>query len=166
MATADDFVAAGCAPAPIAAALARGAPAPEIDFQQRPHAGPYQLLARLGRGGMAELFLAQRRGPGGFRKLVAVKRILPHLADDALFADMFVNEGRIAAQLQHPNLCQVYELGADGSNVQRALPMHMGIAIRLPEPQRPSCTETSHRTTLWLRATELLKSSILASPRY
>ena len=73
--------------------------------------GRYELLLELGHGGMAELYLARARGTGGFAKLFAIKRILPHLADDKQFRDMFVNEGRIAALLAHPNACQVFELG-------------------------------------------------------
>src|SRR5688572_10910406 len=59
---------------------------------------------------MAELFLGRLRGAGGFAKLVAIKRILPHLAQDRQFTEMFLNEGRIAAQLAHPNVCQVFAL--------------------------------------------------------
>ena len=77
--------------------------------------GRYELLIELARGGMAELYLGRLHGVGGFAKLVAIKRILPHLAEDKLFAEMFLNEGRIAAQLAHANICQVHELGeADG----------------------------------------------------
>lgn len=70
----------------------------------------YELLLPLGRGGMAELFLGRLRGAGGFSKLVAIKRILPHLAEERQFTEMFKNEGRIAARLSHPNVCQVFEL--------------------------------------------------------
>src|SRR5688500_9790981 len=59
---------------------------------------------------MAELFLGRLLGAGGFAKLVAIKRILPHLAQDKQFKEMFLNEGRIAANLSHPNVCQVFEL--------------------------------------------------------
>ena len=72
--------------------------------------GRYELLVELARGGMAELFLALLRGAGGFEKLVAIKRILPHLAQDKQFKEMFLNEGRIAANLMHPNVCAVFEL--------------------------------------------------------
>ena len=72
--------------------------------------GRYELLIELGRGGMAELFLGRLHGAGGFAKLVALKRILPHLAQDKQFKEMFLNEGRIAANLSHPNVCQVFEL--------------------------------------------------------
>ncbi|MEO8701114.1 MAG: serine/threonine-protein kinase [Kofleriaceae bacterium] len=75
--------------------------------------GRYELISELGRGGMAELYLARLGGAGGFSKLVAIKRILPQLSSDPRFVEMFLNEGRIAARLSHPNLCQVFELGED-----------------------------------------------------
>jgi serine/threonine protein kinase len=77
--------------------------------------GRYELLLELGRGGMAELFLARLRGYGGFERICALKRILPHLAQDPQFKDLFLNEGRIAAKLMHQNVCMVFELDeADG----------------------------------------------------
>ena len=75
--------------------------------------GRYDLLLELGRGGMAVLYLARARGVGGFARMFAIKRILPHLAADPVFVDMFLDEGRIAARLSHPNLCPVFEIGAD-----------------------------------------------------
>jgi serine/threonine protein kinase len=83
----------------------------------RSWAGPGQSLARyvclrrIARGGMAELFLARREGPAGFRKLVALKRLLPHLADDPTFARMFIAEARLAAGLSHPHIAQVLDVG-------------------------------------------------------
>ena len=73
--------------------------------------GRYELVTAIGRGGMAELYLGRLVGIGGFTKPVAIKRILPHLTHDERFVEMFLNEGRIAARLSHPNLCQVFELG-------------------------------------------------------
>jgi serine/threonine-protein kinase len=75
--------------------------------------GRYDLLLELGRGGMAVLYLARARGVGGFARMFAIKRILPHLAADPVFVDMFLDEGRITAGLSHPNLCPVFEIGAD-----------------------------------------------------
>ena len=60
----------------------------------------YELIVELARGGMAELFYARIHGPGGFAKSVAIKRILPHLAGDPLFKQMFLEESRIAARLE------------------------------------------------------------------
>ena len=73
--------------------------------------GSYVLLRRIARGGMAEVFLAQQRGLEGFDRRVAVKRILPHLADSPDFVKMFLGEARLAAQLSHPNIVHIYEFG-------------------------------------------------------
>jgi serine/threonine protein kinase len=77
--------------------------------------GRYELLAELGRGGMAEVHLARLEGIGGFSKLVALKLMLPHLSQNEQFVEQFLNEARIAARISHPNVCQVFEIGeADG----------------------------------------------------
>jgi len=73
--------------------------------------GRYELLAAIGQGGMGRLYIAERRGIQGFVKTVALKRILPHLADSAQLREMFLNEARIAARLEHPNIVATYELG-------------------------------------------------------
>src|SRR4051812_33086321 len=64
---------------------------------------------------MAEVFLAKAEGPGGFSKKCVVKRILPHFNDDPRFIEMFLGEARLAAELNHPNLVQIFDFGqADG----------------------------------------------------
>jgi serine/threonine protein kinase len=73
--------------------------------------GPYQLLEKIAVGGMAELFRAKRTGVEGFEKVVAVKRILPHLSDNKEFVDMFIDEAKMVAGLAHPNIVQIYDLG-------------------------------------------------------
>ncbi len=73
--------------------------------------GRYQLLALLATGGMAEIYLARQTGIKGFERLVVVKRILPHLARKERFVEMFLDEARIAAQLSHPNIVQIFDLG-------------------------------------------------------
>jgi eukaryotic-like serine/threonine-protein kinase len=78
--------------------------------------GRYEVVRRLALGGMAELFLGRVVGVPGFNKLVAIKRILPHLAGDADFVAMFRREARIAASLEHPNIVNVSDLGPDGSD--------------------------------------------------
>jgi serine/threonine-protein kinase len=78
--------------------------------------GKYQLLRKLATGGMAEVFLAKTDGPMGFEKLLVIKRILPHLAEDPQFVEMFLGEAKLAAQLNHPNLVQIFDFGrAEGS---------------------------------------------------
>jgi serine/threonine protein kinase len=78
---------------------------------QNPTFGRYELLTLLACGGMAEVYLARMTGVGGFERQLVIKRILPHLSGDPDFVEMFMNEGRIAARLAHPNVCHVYELG-------------------------------------------------------
>ena len=73
--------------------------------------GKYDLLALLATGGMAEIWLARISGEAGFEKLVVIKRLLDQLALDAEFVEMFLDEARINARLQHSNIVQVMELG-------------------------------------------------------
>ncbi|MCB9527234.1 MAG: protein kinase [Myxococcales bacterium] len=73
--------------------------------------GKYILLERISVGGMAEVFKAKTFGVEGFTRAVAIKRILPHLAEDPRFVEMFINEAKVAVQLNHANIAQVYELG-------------------------------------------------------
>jgi serine/threonine protein kinase len=73
--------------------------------------GPYQLVDRVAIGGMAEVFKAKRAGVEGFEKVVAVKRILPHLSENKEFLDMFVDEAKMVAGLAHPNIVQIFDLG-------------------------------------------------------
>ncbi len=75
--------------------------------------GKYRLIAELGHGGMAEVFLAVARGPAGFNKLCVVKQIRPQLAEDPEFLGMFLDEARLAARLSHPNIVQTNEVGDD-----------------------------------------------------
>ncbi|MEO8698580.1 MAG: serine/threonine-protein kinase [Kofleriaceae bacterium] len=75
--------------------------------------GRYELMTVLGRGGMAELWLARLHGVAGFAKLVAIKQILPGFATDPTFRRMFLDESRNAARISHPNVCQVFELGEE-----------------------------------------------------
>ncbi len=78
--------------------------------------GRYRLTRKLATGGMAEIWLASIEGPEGFQKRVVVKKILPHLAEDDEFVRMFLDEARIAARLNHPNIVQIFDLGdADGA---------------------------------------------------
>ncbi len=76
--------------------------------------GKYRLIAELGHGGMAEVYLAVVQGPAGFNKLVVIKQIRPQLATDPEFLSMFLDEARLAARLSHPNVVQTNEVGQEG----------------------------------------------------
>lgn len=91
--------------------------------------GKYQILDRVAVGGMAELFKAQLQGQLGFEKLVAIKKILPHLAGDKTFVDMFIDEARITAQLDHRNIVAVYELGTDADTPYIAMQYVDGLDV-------------------------------------
>src|SRR6185436_16540535 len=82
-----------------------------------PHHGPevstigkYQLIANLGHGGMADVYLAIVHGPVGFNKLTVIKRLRPSLAEEPEFLAMFLDEARLAARLNHPNVVQTNEV--------------------------------------------------------
>ncbi|WP_342377690.1 protein kinase [Myxococcus stipitatus] len=75
------------------------------------HVGKYQLIRKLATGGMAEVFLAKAEGPGGFEKTLVLKRILPHLVEDPSFVEMFLEEAKLVAQLNHPNVVQIFDFG-------------------------------------------------------
>jgi tetratricopeptide (TPR) repeat protein len=74
--------------------------------------GKYLLLNKIAIGGMAELFQAKITSVEGFEKLVAIKRILPHLAEDEELVNMFIDEAKLAAMLTHQNIVQIYDLGS------------------------------------------------------
>jgi len=91
--------------------------------------GRYQILDRLAVGGMAELFKATLTGEHGFEKLVAIKKILPHLATDRTFVEMFIDEARITAQLDHRHIVQVFELGTDADTPYIAMQYVDGLDV-------------------------------------
>ncbi len=74
----------------------------------------YELLVPIAKGGMARVWAARLHGQRGFSKTVAIKTILPHLAEEPEFERMFLDEARIAALVHHPNVCEIYELGEEG----------------------------------------------------
>jgi serine/threonine-protein kinase len=73
----------------------------------------YELLCVLAQGGMANVWLARLQGKHGFQKLFAIKTILPNIAEDASFKDMFLDEARIAANIDHPNVVHITDVGED-----------------------------------------------------
>jgi serine/threonine-protein kinase len=93
---------------------------------------------------MAEVFLARAAGPGGFEKRLVLKRILPHLVEDSRFVEMFLAEARLAAQLNHTNIVQIFDFGEfegtyyltmeyiDGSNLRTLSRRAHAAGVRLP----------------------------------
>src|SRR5581483_12411966 len=76
--------------------------------------GDYRLIATLGRGGMADVFLAVRSGMEGFHKLVVIKRLRTDLADQphaGKYRTLMLDEARLAARLSHPNIVHTFEVG-------------------------------------------------------
>ena len=134
----------------------------------------YRVIERLAAGGMAEVFLAESAGIEGFKKLVAIKTLLPALDDGDRFVRMLLDEARVASALTHPNIVQLYDLGQDGelpflvmeyvhgeslASIERFLgrvPDRLGsrsparCSTRSPTPPSRdwrSCTATSRRRT-------------------
>jgi len=106
--------------------------------------GKYVLIDRIAVGGMAEIFLARQEGLEGFEKTIVIKRIRPHLSNQQSFVNMFLNEAKLAAQLNHPNIVQIYDLGriSDsyfiameyifGRDMRRIIPKADGMGIPFP----------------------------------
>src|SRR5947208_14628917 len=92
--------------------------------------GRSRLLSRSASGGMAEVSLAGQAGAGGFEKMVCLKRILPHLARDKQFVEMFLNEARLAARLDHPNIVSIFDLGEANGNYFIAMEFIDGPSLR------------------------------------
>lgn len=108
--------------------------------------GPYKLVESLGHGGMAEVYRARRRGPGGFAKDVALKQILPQYSKNEELVQRFMEEARIAGALIHGNIVQVYDFGffenqyyiameyIDGMSLAAILDRSSETGIPLPSP--------------------------------
>src|SRR6476659_10741171 len=79
---------------------------------QHPHQQQrYRVIEKLASGGMAEVFRAESAGLEGFKKQVAIKRVLPHLSEKKKFISMFLDEARLSAHLSHSNCVQVFDIG-------------------------------------------------------
>ena len=92
--------------------------------------GKYTLIDRIAVGGMAEIFLARQAGLEGFEKTIVIKRIRPHLSKQPNFVKMFLNEAKLAAQLNHPNIVQIYDLGRIGESYFIAMEYIFGRDMR------------------------------------
>src|ERR1041384_630526 len=84
-------------------------PAPTVIAGER--FGKYLLVGEIAVGGMAEVFLAVHKGLEGFTKVVVIKRVLPHLTSNPAFVRMFIEEARLEARLEHPNIVRTHQAG-------------------------------------------------------
>ena len=135
-----------------AAGRRRPAPKPESipEAMDGLKIGPYRLREKIAQGGMAELYMADYVRQDGFKRAMAVKRVLPHLAENQDFINMFIREARLAALLQHPNIVQIFDFGKiqkayfiameyiDGMNLgqimaqlKNGLPVNMAIFVAI-----------------------------------
>jgi serine/threonine protein kinase len=92
-------------------------------------AGKYRLIAELGQGGMATVYLAVALGSSGFKKLAVVKLIRPQYASDPDLIQMFLDEARLCARLSHPNIVQTYDVGVDAGQYLMAMEYLDGVSL-------------------------------------
>jgi serine/threonine protein kinase len=92
--------------------------------------GRFELIERIGTGGMAEVFRAAVNGPEGFHRELVVKRVLPQLSARPRFTQMFVNEAKISALLAHPNIVQIFEFGESDGAYFIAMESVRGLTLR------------------------------------
>ena len=111
--------------------------------------GKYYLLERINVGGMAEVFKAKTFGVEGFERLLAVKRILPNIAEDEEFITMFIDEAKIAVQLQHANIAQIFDLGKVDDSFFIALEYVHGKDLRVDLRSHAQQARESHADRAW-----------------
>ena len=92
--------------------------------------GRYRVVGPLSKGGMAEVWLALQLGVQGFSRVVALKRVLASHQEDAAFLEMFLDEARLAARLDHPHIVRIYELGQEGDSYFLAMEYLPGEDLR------------------------------------
>jgi serine/threonine protein kinase len=90
------------------------------------HLDPYELIGEIASGGMATVYLGRRAGPSGFERLVAVKRLHPHLAREEQFVEMFLDEARLAAGIHHPHVVPIDEVGESDQGYFLVMPFIEG----------------------------------------
>jgi serine/threonine protein kinase/Flp pilus assembly protein TadD len=113
--------------------------------------GKYQLLEKVAVGGMAELYRAKVTGDHGFEKLVAIKKILPHLTDEGNLVKAFIDEAKLAALLQHENIVQIYDFGSMNGEYFIAMEYLFGKDLRrLVHKARENAVPLSLENTLYI----------------
>jgi len=100
-------------------------------IKKKDELGNYDLLGLIARGGMAEIYKAKRKGVKGFEKIIAIKKILSGYGEDDKYIEMLVDEAKIAAELSHPNIVQIYDLGKMDDYYFIAMEYILGKDLRL-----------------------------------
>ena len=101
-----------------------------MDGGERRRFGRYETLFPIAQGGMAEVWAARALGAAGFQKLVALKRMRPELAADAKFVTMFLDEGRVAANITSPHVVSTLDLGrADDDSLYLVMELVTGASL-------------------------------------
>jgi predicted ATPase/serine/threonine protein kinase len=121
------------------------------DVERSTAGGRYELLVQIASGGMATVFVARQRGAGGFERLVAIKRLHPHLAEQPEFAEAFLNEARLASLVRHPNVVSVQDVHESGKD--RLLVMDYVDGVTLAELMGASLGDDGwipRATALWV----------------
>ncbi|QDF00003.1 MULTISPECIES: serine/threonine-protein kinase [Myxococcus] len=128
-----------------------------MEPEQNPYqVGRYRLSARIATGGMAEVYLGRRVEDDGSRgPSVAVKRLMPHLASDRRVVQMFLNEARITAQVRHPNVVTIIELGMEGTEPFIAMELLEGRSFA---ELRQEAAEHGHRVPLGITLRVLVEA--------
>jgi serine/threonine-protein kinase len=98
-------------------------------FMPKARIGRYELVCPLGAGGMAQVMVARTLGPEGVSRLVALKRILPHLCGDPAMVEQFLDEARLGLRLSHPNLVTVYDFGQTAAGYYIAMELVRGVDL-------------------------------------
>ena len=120
------------------------------DFEPKKF-GKYQLLQKIAVGGMAELYRSKVTREHGFEKLVAIKKILPHLTDQGNLVKAFIDEAKLAALLQHENIVQIYDFGSFGDEYFIAMEYLFGKDLRrLTQKAKATATPLSLENTLYI----------------
>lgn len=102
----------------------------DASLPERQYFGRYETLFPIATGGMAEVYAARVIGEAGFQKLVALKRMRPELAEDARFVAMFLDEGRMAANISSPNVVTTLDLGrADDNSLYLVMELVTGVSL-------------------------------------
>src|SRR5689334_340309 len=110
--------------------MSEGIPLPPPEASAPKRIGKYRILRQIAQGGMAEIYLASASGIEGFEKLCVLKRILPLLATNREFVQMFLDEARIAASLMHSNIAQVFDIGSENGSYYFVMEFLRGQDVR------------------------------------